>query len=123
MDKKKKILTIIAFLLFTITIILIYSLLQKYILKTNFEKSILSFANKNDKTVFQINKIVLFSNCDAKNKTGSVTNFTIENLYQYTDIAIFINTPSQDEKNLENTLKKVTISNIQFTNLPNIRRT
>lgn len=123
MDKKKKILTIIAFLLFTITIILIYSLLQKYILKTNFEKSILSFANKNDKTVFQINKIVLFSNCDAKNKTGSVTNFTIENLYQYTDMAIFINHPSQDEKNLENTLKKVTITNIQYTNLPNIRRT
>lgn len=123
MDKKKKILTIIAFLVFTITIILIYALLQKYILKTNFEKSILSFAYKNDKTIFQINKIVLFSNCDAKNKTGSVTNFTIENLYQYTDMAIFINHPSQDEKNLENTLKKVTITNIQYTNLPNIRRT
>ena len=68
MDKKKKILTTIVFILFIIVFILAYLLFQKYVLKNNFEKSILPFANKNNKTIFQVNKIVLFSNCDAKIK-------------------------------------------------------
>ena len=123
MDKKKKIATIIIFLLFITIFILSYLRFQKYVLKNNFEKDILSFANKNDKTVFQVNKIVLFSNCDAKNKTASRTNFTIENLYQYTDMAIFINNSSTEEKTLENTLQKVSIRNIQYTTSPSTRRT
>lgn len=123
MDKKKKILTTIVFILFIIVFILAYLLFQKYVLKNNFEKSILPFANKNNKTIFQVNKIVLFSNCDAKNKTGSISNFTIENLYQYTDIAIFINSSSTEEKTLENTFKKVNISNIQYNTSPELRRT
>ena len=123
MDKKKLILTIITFILFIIVFILASLLFNKYVLKNNFEKDILSFAEKNDKTVFEINKIVLFSNCDAKNKTSSVTNFTIENLYQYTDLAIFISSNYTDEKTLENTLKKVTISNIKYNKMPELRRT
>lgn len=123
MDKKKKILTIIVFLLFIIVFILAYLLFQKYVIKSNFEKDILPFANKNDKTVFQVNKIVLFSNCDAKNKTGSSTNFTIENLYQYTDIALFINNNSTEEKTLENTFKKVSIDNIQYHTSPKLGQT
>lgn len=109
-------------LLLIILVILAYLLFQKYILKTNFEKSILPFASKNDKTVFKVNKIILFSNCDAKNKSGSITNFTIENLYQYTDFAIFINHASTEEKTLENTLKKVSIRNIQYITSPTVRR-
>ncbi len=120
MDKKKKILTIIVFMLFIIVFVLAYLLFQKYVIKSNFEREILPFANKNDKTVFQVNKIVLFSNCDAKNKTGSSTNFTIENLYQYTDMAIFINNSSTEEKTLENTFKKVSIQNIQYPTLPEL---
>lgn len=120
MDKKKKILTVITFILFIIVFILAYLLFQKYVLKSNFEKEVLPFASKNDKIVFQVNKIVLFSNCDAKNKTGSISNFTIENLYQYTDIAIFINNSSTEEKTLENTFKKVSISNIQYNALPEL---
>lgn len=120
MDKKKKILTIIILILFIIVLVLAYLLFQKYVIKSNFERHILPFANKNDKTVFQVNKIVLFSNCDAKNKTGSVTNFTIENLYQYTDIAVFINHSSSEEKTLENTLEKVSIDNVQYTTSPEL---
>lgn len=120
MDKKKKILTIIVFILFIVVFILAFLLFQKYVIKINFEKEILPFANKNDKTVFTINKITLFSNCDAKNKTSSSTNFTIENLYQYTDMAIFINNSSTEEKTLENTFKKVTINNIKYNTLPEL---
>ena len=120
MDKKKLILTIITFILFIIVFILASLLFNKYVLKNDFEKDILSFAEKNDKTVFEINKIVLFSNCDAKNKTSSVTNFTIENLYQYTDLAIFISSNYTEEKNYENTLKKVTINNIKYNKMPEL---
>ncbi len=120
MNQKKKILTIIIFVLFIILFILIYFLFQKHVLKSNFEKDILPFANKNDKTIFEINKMILFSNGDAKNKTSSSSNFTIENLYQYTDIAIFINTSSTQEKTLENTFQKVSIRNIQYTTPPTL---
>lgn len=123
MEQKKKILTIFVFILFIIVFILAYLLFQKYVIKLNFEKEILPFANKNSKTVFEVNKIVLFSNCDAKNKTSSVSNFTIENLYQYTDIALFINNSSKEEKTLENTLKKVSIENFQYNPIPEMRRT
>lgn len=117
MDKKKLILTIIAIILFLIVLVLAYLLFQKYVLKKNFETDILSFANKNQNTVFKIDKITLFSSCDAKNKSISNTNFTIENLYQYTDIALFISS-SSEEKNSENTFKKVYIDNFQYITYP-----
>ncbi len=120
MDKKKKILTIIVFILFIIVFILAYLLFQKYVIKSNFEKDILPFANKNDKTVFAVNKIVLFSNCDAKNKLGSTTNFTIENLYQFTDMALFINSASSEEKTMENTFKEVSIGNVSYSLIPEL---
>ena len=119
MDKKKIILTIITILLFFLVVFLGYLLFTKHFMKKNFEEEILLLANKNENTIFEINKITLFSTCDAKNKTASNTNFTIENLYQYTDIALFITSPSE-EINLENTLKKVWIDNIKFTTIPSI---
>ena len=62
---------------------------------------------------------MFFSSCDSKNKTTSQTNFTIENLYAYTDIAIFIDN-GQKEISSENTLKNVKITNIKFTKKPGI---
>ena len=120
MDNKKKILTIIVFILFFIVFILAFLLFQKYVLKTNFEKDVLQFADKNTKTVFSVDKITFFSSCDSKNKTSSVNHFTIENLYQYTDMAIFINNFSEEEKTLENTFKEVKINNIKFNTLPEL---
>lgn len=61
----------------------------------------------------------MFSSCDSKNKTSSANHFTIENLYQYTDIALFIESTTA-EKTLENTLKEVSIQNIQFNTKPNL---
>ena len=123
MNKKKVtiFLSIITFILFIIVFFLAYLLLNKYVLKVNFENEVLPFATKNSKTVFKIDKILFFSNCDAKNKTSSVSNFTIENLYQYTDLAIFLSTSELGEKNMENTLKKVSIENIQFSKKPELR--
>lgn len=117
MNKKKTILTIITILLLLIVFFLTYIVSKKYILKNEFEKSVLPFAEKNQSTIFEIKKIMLFSSSDAKNKNISASNYTIENLYQYTDIALFISTPLE-EKNLENTLKKVSIENINYTTKP-----
>jgi len=122
MDKKKIILSIIIVILFIILLFLSYLLFNKYILKANFESTILPFASKNENTVFVINKITLFSSADSKNKNISSSNFTIENLYQYTDMALFIKSP-YDENNLENTYKKVYINNIKFEEVPEARRT
>lgn len=119
LDKKKFILTIITVILFIIVLILCYLLLYKYVLKRNLENSALDFSDKNQGTIFEINNVTFFSSCDAKNKSASSSNFTLENLYQYTDMAFFITSP-KEEKNLENTLKSVYIDNINFTKLPTL---
>lgn len=119
MDKKKTILVIIAIILFLIVFFLSYLVFNKYVLKRNFENSILPFADKNQSTIFRINRIAFFSSCDAKNKNISANNYTIENLYQYTDMALFISNTT-GENTLENTLKKVSIENINFNNMPSL---
>lgn len=120
---KKTIYTIIIIVLIILLFFIFQKTYDKLLNKKNFEKSIISFAEKNEKTIFSINKIIFFSSCDSKNKTSSKTNFTIENLYAYTDIAIFINNNTKEEKKentVENTLKNVKISNIKFTKAPTV---
>lgn len=119
MKKAKIILTIITIILIGVVIFLAFFVFQKYVLKKNFEDDMLSFADKNQSTVFTVDSITLFSSADAGYKTNTANNFTIQNLYQYTDIALFIKNTS-DEDTLENTLKKVRIEHIQFSNTPKI---
>ena len=116
---KETVLTLITIILFVIVFVLCYLLFYKYVLKRNFENTALDFSNKNEETVFEIKNITFFSSCDAKNKSASSSNFTIENLYQYTDMALFITSPNK-EKNLENTLKSLYIDNIKFTKTPTL---
>ena len=119
LSKREFVLTLITIILFIIVLVLCYLLFYKYVLKRNFENSVLDFSSKNEETVFQIKNIVFFSNCDAKNKSASSSNFTIENLYQYTDMALFITSPN-GEKTLENTLKSLYIDNINYTKRPEL---
>ena len=119
LNKKEFILTIITVIMFIIVFILCYLLFYKYVLKRNFENSVLDFSSKNEKTIFEIKDITFFSNCDVKNKSASSSNFTIENLYQYTDMALFISS-QESNKSYENTLKSVYIDNIKFTKTPTI---
>ena len=120
-DTKKFILTCIVIFLIIVFSFLLYYLISNVINQKNYENSIISFAEKNTNTIFSIDKIVFFSSSDSKNKSSSKTNFTIENLYAYTDIALFINNHSE-ENTMENTLKEVTINNINFTTLPTARQ-
>ena len=120
-DTKKFILLCIAIFLIIILCFLLYYFISTSMRKNNYENSLLSFAEKNENTIFSIDRIVFFSSSDSKNKSSSRTNFTIENLYTFTDIALFINNHS-DENTLENTLKEVKINNINFTKLPTSRK-
>ena len=119
LTKKEFILTIITIVLFIIVFILCYLSFYKYVLKRNFENTVIDFSSKNEETIFEINNVTFFSSCDAKNKSASSSNFTVENLYQYTEMALFITSP-KEEKNLENTLKNVYIDNIKFTKSPTL---
>lgn len=119
MNKKSIIFIIIILLLIAITVFISFIIFNKYSLKKNLEDTTLAFATKNEKPIFTIDKITLFSNANAKNKNASSSNFTIENLYQYTDIALFIKSP-QEEKTEENTLKKVWIDNLKYNTVPEV---
>lgn len=119
MNKKKNLLIVIIVILLVFIFFVSFFIFNRHMLKANFENDILPFASKNQNTIFKINKITFFSSCDAKNKTASNSNFTIEDLYQYTDIALFI-TSTSEEKTFENTLKKVSINNIKFTSSPTL---
>lgn len=114
---------IIHFSIIIILILILIFLLKKsynnFSHNKEFENSIISFAEKNKETIFKINKIIFFVSSDSKNKSSSATNFTIENLYTYTDIALFIDN-SSEENTLENTLKNVKITNIKFTKEPTV---
>ena len=102
-----------------ILVILVFSVYKIYYNKYKFEKDVLLLSEKNEKTVFSIDKITFFSSCNAVNSSNSTSEIQIDNLYQYTDIAIFLNNNSE-EFNSENTLKKVWIENIKFGTKPEL---
>lgn len=116
---KKVALISVFILLFIILIFLSTTVFGRVINKIAFEKDFEDFADKNQKTIFSINKCVLFSNCNITNADNLYTNLKIDDLFQYTDIALFINNNS-DENTLENTLKSVKISNIKYSVEPTV---
>ena len=66
MKKAKIILTIITIILICIVIFLAILVFQKYVLKKNFEEDILSFADKNQSTIFTVDSVTLFSRNSPK---------------------------------------------------------
>lgn len=122
MHKKTIILTILL-VIFSIILVIVSNIFFRNLQnKKDCTDSYLEFANNNDKKLFSIDKITYFSNCNADISTNSNSSFTISNLYQYTDIAIFINNHTDEfegKQTAENTLKSVTLSDIQFSLKPN----
>ena len=121
MKNKTIALTILAIILLVLLAVLsgiTYKTVKSYYASTKFLKNVLKFEQENRETVFSINKITYFSSCDANIETNSNSSFTISDLYQYTDIAIFIN-PNSDVLTPKNTLKSVSVDNIEFSLKPN----
>jgi hypothetical protein len=69
---------------------------------------------------FSINKIVYFSGANCTSNINNNSSFTISDLYQYTDIAIFINNGSDNGYTAENTLKGVEISDVSYYLAPSV---
>ncbi len=119
LNKKTYIYIIVLIVCIIILLLISISIYKSFNKKTSFENTSLNFAKNNEETIFSIDKCTFFSGVDTKNKASSISNFTIENLYQYTDMAFFINNHNT-ENNMENTLKSVSISNIQYTKSPKL---
>lgn len=115
--KKKIIFTSTFIVLFIILIFLSTTVFGRVVNKIACEKDFEDFAEKNQKTIFSIDKCVMFSNCNVTNTDNLASSLKIDDLFQYTDIALFINNNSK-ENTLENTLKSVKIKNIKFTVVP-----
>lgn len=124
MHKKTIILIISLIISFIILIILgklVCDRLGNYYYSNKDAKKYFEFAENNSETIFSVERITYFSSCNADIETNSDSSFKISNLYQYTDIAIFIeNTVSDENLTAKNTLKSVVVDNISFSLLPTI---
>ena len=115
-------------LVFTILIItlfvvflLYYNLVFSVVFARNtFANEMIEIADENEKTIFNIQKILLYSSANAIDNSDdqSLQNMSIS---QYTDISIYIdNTSTISELTDENTIKQLYIDNIEITSNSNI---
>ena len=117
LSRKKKMNTktklILCILLIIFLIFSIRNIVMCQVANRNLAELADSFYMSNAKTVFSIDKIILYSSANAiKNEvTRPVWDL---NVYQYTDIAIYINNHSDDELNSENAIKTLYIDNIKL---------
>ena len=109
---------ILLFLLTTLFLLLGYSVSRAYINKVSFENDIINKALSNEDSVFSISSITYFSSASCDSEINSNTSLKLKNLYQYTDIALFISPINENELTYKNTLKNVYIDNIHITNGP-----
>lgn len=78
-----------------------------------FAEQVNEFYKLNSKTIFSIDKMFLYSSANATEniETRPVWNL---NIYQYTDIAIYINNNSKEKLDYENSIKEMYIDNVKF---------
>ena len=122
MKRTNIILTIIiaiSILILALLLAITYNNIQTYNSSTVFLKSMLDFTSNNNEEIFTIDKITFFSSSDAEISTNSNSVFTISNLYQFTDIALFIS-PVKEDFTQKNTIKSVQIEQIKFSTMPDI---
>ncbi len=121
MPKKKYIFYVVFILLILLLFFLSFWSIKLSTQKSRSKKELVKSLNIDHSSPFSVNKIVYFSSANAKSEINANSSFTITDLYQYTDIAIFINNNSDDGNfNATNTLKKVNLSDISFNLKPSI---
>lgn len=87
--------------------------IQRIQSKLSLEQDIARFSQKNETTSFRLDKIVLFSSCDAVRNETPKALWDL-NPYQYTDIAIYIDNQSENGITSENAIEALWIDNISF---------
>lgn len=105
-------LLIVIFMIIIILLTIIYSkIIRLYIDNNQLKNDAILIAEKNEKTVFSIQKITLLSSANAIDNSLEKSLQDL-NLYQFTDIAIQIE--NGDELTNENTVKRLYIDNIEI---------
>ena len=106
-NRDKKV-NIVSKLIFTI---------KNYEINKQFAKEIESFANLNNKTVFSIDKMTLYSSGFATKNQENKPVWNL-NIGQFTDISLKINNRSHENGvSYENTIKSLYIDNIKYNNV------
>jgi len=117
-DKKVNIVSKLIFTIF-LTVILIAILIftiKNYEINKQFAKEIEKFANLNNKTVFSIDKMTLYSSGFATKNQENKPVWNL-NIGQFTDISLKINNRSHENGvSYENTIKNLYIDNIKYNN-------
>ena len=112
---KQIIFLIIVFIAIIILCLLINLIYTKHKAKTNFESDLLSSNDYSD--TFSVDKIVLYSSANATSNETSRNLLNI-NVYQFTDMAIYLNNNSESSLSSKNTIKELYIDNIKYSPLP-----
>lgn len=86
-------------------------------IKTSFENSTISKATLNNKSIFNVEKIVLFSSGYAQTNNTNLDMWNLD-ISQFTDIAIYINNNIENGLTDENIIKNLSINNIKFAPSP-----
>lgn len=103
-------------LLGTILIILIivyFLICHKYIVKNRFAGEMEDIIQKNEVADFSLEKIYLCSSVNALDSNGEQKLENLD-LYQYTDIAVYINNYDEEGLTSKNTIKQLYIDNVDI---------
>ncbi len=115
-NTNKQIIFLIISLISVITLFLLINFIYtKHKTKTNFESDLLSSNDYSD--TFSVDKIVLYSSANATSNETSRNLWNI-NVYQFTDMAIYLNNNSENSLSSKNTIKELYIDNIKYSPLP-----
>lgn len=110
----KLVFTILIISLFIIFLLYYNLVLSVSFARNSFANNMIEIAEENENSIFNIQKIILYSNANAIDNTEeqSLQNLSIS---QYTDISIYIdNTSYISELTDENTIKELYIDNISI---------
>lgn len=112
LNKKLIIKSIITILLVVILLFLCYRVINRIFLKVNFESNIENLSTLNASTVFSIEKVALYSSASGVQKEETSSASWIMDISQYTDIAIYLNSPTSYSD--ETAIQALWIDSISF---------
>lgn len=112
----------IAFLLLLLTILFILSgtVYAEIMNRFSFQESVLYISELNSKTVFSLDKILIFSSASADHNNVINKALWDINISQFADIAIYLNNNSKDGLNATNTINSLYIDNISYSEAPTL---
>ncbi len=117
-QKKKRFITklIVTLVLLVACATTVINIVLIYLRNEEFSENADELSRLNSKTVFSIDRIYLYSSADATNNETNKPVWDL-NIFQYTDIALYINNRSDEGITYENTIKELIIDDVKFNNL------